>query len=602
MNTEDFKKIFESIPKEPGVYRFLDEKDTILYVGKAKNLRNRLSSYFGDKKQDRYKTVALVRNASRIEYTVVDTEHDALLLENTLIKKYQPRYNVSLKDGKSYTYICIKNERFPRVFFTRKLIKDGSQYFGPYTSKYRANILLDIVKKLFTLRTCNLNLSEPMIQKGKYRVCLEYHIKNCMGPCEGLENESDYNLKIEQVRNILKGNFKQVKDYILEEMHRHAENLEFEKAQALKEKLIAFENYQSSSTLVSNTIKDVDVFAISSDRNTAYIHYMKIINGALMNTDIMEMEMNLDEDFSDLLAYCIPGIREKFNSMAPEVIVPVPTESEDEKLKITVPQKGEKKKLLELAEKNLQYHMLQIRQSALNSQKKMSSAERILTTLKNDLGMKETPFHIECFDNSNIQGTNPVSSCVVFKNAKPSNKDYRHFKVKSVEGPNDFASMEEVVYRRYKRMIDEGQQLPQLIIIDGGKGQLNAAVKSLEKLDILHRVTVIGIAKRLEEIFFPGDSIPLYINKKSESLKLIQHARNEAHRFAINFHRDLRSKNFLTTRLSNIPGVGPKTAEKLLKKFGSVTQLMETDISEIEAVAGKQMAVKIRNYLDEDLS
>lgn len=600
MKTEDFKQIYDSIPKEPGVYKFLDGKDTILYVGKAKNLRNRLSSYFGDKKQDRYKTVALVRNATRLEFTIVDTEHDALLLENTLIKKYQPRYNVSLKDGKSYTYICIKNERFPRVFFTRKLIKDGSYYFGPYTSKFRANILLEIVKKLFSLRTCNLNLSEQMVQKGKYKVCLEYHIKNCQGPCEGLESETSYNHKIEQVKNILKGNFKQVKDYIIDQMKEHAENLEFEKAQMLKEKLIAFENYQSSSSIVSHTIRDLDVFVIKSEKNTAYVHYMKIINGALINTDILEMEMNLDDEYADLLAYCIPRIREKFNSIAPEVLVPIQTVTEEPDLKVTVPQKGEKKKLMDLAEKNLDYHILQLKQSALNSQKKMSSSERILTTLKHDLSMKETPFHIECFDNSNIQGSNPVSSCVVFRNAKPSNKDYRHFKIKTVEGPNDFASMEEVVYRRYKRLLNENQPLPQLIIIDGGKGQLSAAVKSLEKLDILHKVTVIGIAKKLEEIFFPGDSIPLYINKKSESLKLIQHARNEAHRFAISFHRDQRSKNFLTSSLSNIPGVGPKTAEKLLKKFGSVASLIASPLEEIEAVVGKQMAVKVRAHLSEE--
>ncbi|MBK9257363.1 MAG: excinuclease ABC subunit C [Saprospiraceae bacterium] len=599
MTTADFRAIVENIPNEPGVYRFMDESDTILYVGKAKNLRNRLNSYFGEKKYIAYKTVALTKHAYRIEYTVVNTEHDALLLENTLIKKHQPRYNVMLKDGKTYTYICIKNERFPRVFFTRRIIRDGSTYFGPYTSKYRVNILLDIVKKLFPLRTCNLNLTHENITRNKFKVCLEFHIKNCMGPCEGMECEETYNAKIEQVKNILKGNFKQVKDYILSEMTRHAENLEFEKAQLLKDKLIAFEDYQSSSTIVSTNVRDLDVFAIKSDKNMAYVHYLKIINGALINTDIVEMEMNLDDDHSDLLSFVIPGLRDKFNSIAPEIVVPVDIESTETNIIITIPQRGDKKQLLELAEKNLDYYMLQKRKEVMNSKKKMSGTERILTTLKNDLMMKETPFHIECFDNSNIQGSHPVSSCVVFKNAKPSNKDYRHFKVKSVVGPDDFASMEEVVYRRYKRLTEENASLPQLIIIDGGKGQLSSAVKSLEKLDILHKVTVIGIAKKLEEIFFPGDSIPLYINKKSESLKLIQQARNEAHRFAISFHRDQRSKHFLGSQLSNIPGIGPKTAEKLLKHFGSVQRLKESGIEEIEKLAGKSLAVKIRDYLDD---
>lgn len=599
MTNEDFKAIADNIPHQPGVYRYLDAEGTILYVGKAKSLKNRLHSYFGDKKHTQYKTVLLTRNASRIEYTVVETEHDALLLENSLIKKFQPRYNVMLKDGKSYTYICIKNEPFPRVFFTRKMIRDGSVYFGPYTSKHRVNILLDIIKKLFQLRTCTLNLTEGNIKKGKFKVCLEYHIKNCLGPCEGYESLADYDQKIEAVKNILKGNLGGVKRYITDTMKTYAENLEYEKAQLIKEKLHAFEDYQSSSSVVSTTIRDVDVFAITKDDQLAYVNYLKIVNGSLINTDLQEMVMNLDDDPADLLAFAIPAIRERFDSVAPEVIVPIDIILPDIKLVVTVPKIGEKKKLIELAEKNIDYYILQKRRDEISKQKKVSSAERILTTLKKDLRMEVMPMHIECFDNSNIQGTNPVSSCVVFKNAKPSNKDYRHFKVRSVEGPNDFASMEEVVYRRYKRQLDEGNPIPQLIIIDGGKGQLSSAVTSLEKHNLLDKVTVIGIAKKLEEIFFPGDSLPLYINKKSESLKLIQQARNEAHRFAISFHRDQRSKNFLGTQLANIPGIGKVTSEKLLKHFGSITRLKESDPHEVENLIGKVNTKRVIDFFKE---
>ena len=599
MKTEDFKAISETIPHEPGVYRFLDEEGTILYVGKAKSLKNRLSSYFGDKKHTQYKTVLLTRNAHHIEFTVVETEHDALLLENSLIKKFQPRYNVMLKDGKSYTYICIKNELFPRVFFTRKMIRDGSVYFGPYTSKYRVNILLEIIRKLFQLRTCSYQFTTEGIARGKFKVCLEYHIKNCLGPCEGFETEQNYMTKIDQVKNILKGNLGNVKKYITDTMKEHAENLEFEQAQMLKEKLIAFEDYQSSSTVVSTTIKDIDVFAIVTDETMAYVNYLKIVNGTLVNTDIAEMQMNLDDDPADLLSFVIPTIRERFESNAPEVVVPILITLPDPKIVITVPQIGDKKKLLELAETNIDYFIRQKKRDEISHQKKVSSSERILTTLKNDLQMDVMPLYIECFDNSNLQGTNPVSSCVVFKNAKPSNKDYRHFNVKTVVGPDDFASMQEVVFRRYKRLLAESKPLPQLIIIDGGKGQLSSAVSSLEQLGILDKVTVIGIAKKLEEIFFPGDSIPLYINKKSESLKLIQHARNEAHRFAISFHRDQRSKNFLGTQLTNIPGIGKVTAEKLLKKFGSIQRVKDADPAEVEALIGKANTKKVLEFITE---
>lgn len=600
MTTEDFKALSPNIPKQPGVYRYLDSDGTILYVGKAKNLRSRLSSYFGSKKHISHKTRTLVKNATHIEFTIVDTEQDALLLENTLIKKHQPRYNVSLKDGKGYTYICIKNERFPRVFFTRSVWKDGSTYFGPYTSKFRTKIILDVIKKLFPLRTCKFNLSEENIEKGKFKVCLEYHIKNCMGSCEGFESEEVYNGKIDQVKNILKGNFKQVKDYIKGQMAYWAEEMEFERAQQWKDKLTVFEDYQSKSTVVSATIQDLDVFSIKTDEKMAFVNYLKVINGAVMNSDTIEMEKNLDEDEERLLSYVIPIIREKYNSISPEIVLPFDILLEDQQLVVTVPQRGDKKKLLELSTKNVTYFLMQRKKEQLNRQSKQTSAERILRTLQEDLQMDTLPYHLECFDNSNIQGTNPTASCVVFKNAKPSKKDYRHFKIKTVEGPNDFASMEEVVYRRYKRLLDEGKDLPQLIVIDGGKGQLSSAVKSLKKLDILEKITIIGIAKKLEELYFPEDPVPLHINKKSESLKLIQRARDEAHRFALTLHRNLRSKHALGTEITDIPGVGEKTATKLLSHYGSVAAMRDLTVEQLSETVNIGVAKKIAAYFHAD--
>ncbi len=598
MTTKDYKEIADTIPKLPGVYRFIDSEGKILYVGKAKKLRNRLASYFGDKKHQYYKTRVMVKNAERIEFTIVETESDALLLENTLIKKFQPRYNVNLKDGKSYSYIVVRNERFPRVYLTRKVVRDGSTYFGPYTSKGRTKVILDIVKKLFQLRTCSLNLSEENIKAGKFKVCLEYHIENCMGPCVGLEDEESYNHKIEQVKNILRGHFKEVKDHLKEEMERHAKHMEFEKAHQIKEKLELFSDYQAKSTVVSTSIRDVDVFSIATNEKFAYVNFLKVVNGAIINTHTFELTKNLNQEEKDLLSYAIPSIREKFNSVAPEIVVPFRLRTIDADVKITVPQRGEKRHLLDLSEKNVKYFLLQKQKEEMQKTRRQTSAERILRTVKEDLNMEEVPLHIECFDNSNIQGSNPVAACVVFRNAKPSKKDYRHFHVKTVEGPNDFASMEEIVYRRYKRMLKDEEALPQLIIIDGGKGQLSAAVKSLEGLGILDKVTVIGIAKKLEEIYFPGDSIPLYINKKSESLKLIQQARNEAHRFAINFHRNQRSKGFTKTELTEIPGVGAKSAEKLLKAFGSMKKIRASSRNDIIKVVGKSMAEKVFKYLD----
>ena len=595
MTTEDYKKLSSEIPNEPGVYRFLDKNDTIIYVGKAKSLKKRLASYFGEKKHQQYKTKTLVRNASHFEYTVVETEHDALLLENTLIKKFQPRYNVMLKDGKTYTYIVVKKERFPRVFFTRRVYKDGSQYFGPYTSKFRARILLDIIKKLFKLRTCNLALSEKNIEQGKFKVCLEYHIKNCQGPCVGLEEEEEYNEKIRQVVNILKGQIKPVRDYLKSQIETAAEKLEFEKAQEFMDKLYYLTDYQSKSQVVNTSIKDSDVFYITVDEDMAYVAYLKIVNGSLINTDNLELKFNLNDKKDDLLVFSINYLREKYNSIAPEVIVQKKLKTIED-VTVTVPQRGDKKHLLDLAEKNLKYFILQRRKEKLNQTKKKSSAERILTTMKEDLQMDGLPYHIECFDNSNIQGHHPVSSCVVFKNAKPSKSDYRKFNIKTVKGPDDFASMKEVVRRRYTRLKKENADLPQLVIIDGGKGQLNAAYEILKDLDLHEEITLIGIAKRLEEIYFPGDPIPLYINKKSESLKLIQHLRNEAHRFAITFHRDQRSRGALGTALTDIRGIGEKTATELLRHFGSVAKIREAGKEDIEKHFGLSVAQKVTDY------
>jgi len=595
MTDEDFKIVADSIPKDPGVYRFVNEEGTVIYVGKAKNLRNRLSSYFGDKKQQYFKTRTMVRHAHHFEFTMVESEQDALLLENTLIKQIQPRYNVLLKDDKSYTFICIKHEKFPRVFFTRRVIRDGSTYFGPYTSKARVKEILEIVKKLFPLRTCPLLLEAKPIQAGKYKVCLEYHIKNCLGPCEGHETEESYNTRIEQIRNILKGNFRGVIQHLKVQMEGFALDMQFEKAQQIKEKLTLFEDYQSRSTVVSHLERDLDVFSIAKDETHAYVNYLKVVQGAIINSYTQELQMNLDEDETELLSYTIGRLREKFNSITEEIILPFKVELVEEGITQTVPQRGEKKELLDLSMKNVKYFLLQKQKEKLNA-KKQTPAERILGKLQQDLRMKEVPMHIECFDNSNIQGSNPVASCVVFKNARPAKRDYRHFHVKSVEGPDDFASMREIVERRYKRIMEENEKLPELIVIDGGKGQLSAAMESIDHLGIRDQVTVIGIAKKLEEIYFPGDSVPLYIDKKSESLRLIQQIRNEAHRFAITFHRNTRSKNFVQSELTGIKGIGEKTSEKLLKHFGSVKKIKEATSEDIISLIGKANALKLEDW------
>lgn len=597
MTNEDYKALAPSLPKQPGVYQYMGEDGSILYVGKAKNLKNRIASYFGEKKHSSYKTRVMIKNADHLSYTIVESEQDALLLENTLIKKYQPRYNVMLKDDKSYTYIIIKKERFPRVFITRRVIKDGSNYYGPYTSKWRISQILEIIKNLFPLRTCNYDLKQSNIEKGKFKVCLEYHIKNCIGPCVGYESEEEYNVRITMIKHILRGNFGMVKSHLKTQMKLHAEALEFEKAEVFKNKLSLFEDYQSKSTVVSTQIKDVDVVSFDEMDKMAYVNYLKVINGAIINAYTLEMKKNLNDDKEALLSFATTTLREKYNSISPEIIVPFLFPIADENIKQTIPTRGDKKKLLELSQKNVTYFKMQKKKDAINKSNKMGHTERILKTLQSDLQMKEVPLHIECFDNSNLQGTHPVASCVVFKNAKPAKKDYRHFNIKTVVGANDFASMEEVVHRRYRRMLDEGTELPQLIIIDGGKGQLSSSVKSLKVLGIEDKVVIIGIAKRLEEIFFPDDPIPIYINKKSESLKLIQQLRNEAHRFAITFHRTKRSENFTKSGLTNIPGVGAKTSAKLLKEFGSITQMKKADPEAITKIVGPKASEKIQKYL-----
>ncbi|MFT6935803.1 MAG: excinuclease ABC subunit C [Saprospiraceae bacterium] len=583
-------------PQDPGIYKFVNPEGTILYVGKAKNLKKRLMSYFGNRKDRRQKTKALVRNAHHVEYTIVETEQDALLLESTLIKRYQPRYNVQLKDGKSYPYICIKNERFPRVFITRKIVRDGSDYFGPYASKNRVYTILDLIKNLFPLRNCTFNLSEDNINNGKFKVCLEYHIKNCKGACARHESEMAYNRKISEIKNLLKGNFASVRALLKEEMQEFAADLEFEKAQEHKIKLDALEDYQGKSTVVNPKIQDVDVFSIETDEKLAYVNYLKVVNGAIINTYTLEMSPNLNDQKVDLLTFAMQTLREKFHSIAPEILVPFEVKFPDENVEVVVPKIGDKRKLVDLSLKNVTYFKLQKQKQELAKMGKQQSSERILITMKKDLQMSELPRHIECFDNSNIQGSHPVSSCVVFRDAKPSKKEYRHFHVKTVVGPNDFASMEEVVFRRYKRMLAEGKSLPNLIVIDGGKGQLSSAVKSLKALGILEQVTIIGIAKKLEELFYPNDNVPLFLNKRSESLKVIQQARDEAHRFAIIFHRQLRSIDMIQTELTKIDGIGEKTADKLLTHFGSVEKVKTALYSELQEVVGKSSATKVLNY------
>ena len=583
----------KTLPNTPGVYQFYDAKGIVIYVGKAKNLKNRVRSYFNKVHVDG-KTNVLVKKIVEIKHIVVETETDALLLENNLIKKYQPRYNVLLKDDKSYPWICIKKEPFPRVFQTRRMIKDGSEYFGPYTSIKTVYTLLDLIKGLFPLRTCRYDLSKEKIHSQKYKVCLEYHLGNCKGACEVKEDETSYLENIAAIREILKGNFKNSISVFKSQMKTFAENLEFEAAQSLKEKLLILENYQAKSTIVNPKISNVDVFSIVSDESYAYVNFLQLSYGSIIRSHTMELKKKLQESDQELLELAITELRQRFALDSKEIYVPFEVNIGTD-FKITVPKVGDKKQLIDLSIRNAKYQRLeQLKQVKITDPDR--HVTRIMAQMKSDLRLSEAPTHIECFDNSNIQGTHPVAACVVFKNGKPSKKEYRHFNIKTVEGPDDYASMSEVVFRRYKRLLDEKQPLPQLIVIDGGKGQLSAALKSLNDLELRGKIAIIGIAKRLEELFYPNDPIPLYLDKKSETLKIIQQLRNEAHRFGIEHHRNKRSKTALNSELESIVGVGDKTILELLKKFKSAQRVSFAALDELEQVVGVSKAQIIYNY------
>ena len=584
----DLELQLKTLPSEPGVYRYYDKNDQLLYVGKAKHLNKRVLSYF-NKNQNGYRTRIMVSKIHRLETTVVNSEYDALLLENNLIKAHQPFYNVMLKDDKTYPWICIKNEDFPRIFLTRTKIKDGSEYFGPYAKVKPARVLLDTIKNLYKIRTCNLNLAPSKIAEGKYRVCLEYHIKNCNGPCEDLESKEDYDEKVEAIRGIIKGDFRFAKKYLEERMFRFASNLEFEKAQMIKNNIESLENYQEKHTVVNPSIDDVDVFGMTSDETAAYINYFKIRNGSIVQSFTTEIKKVLEETDEDMLEEALVEIRQKFDSTSKEILIPFHLSLEIPNVKLIVPKVGDKKRIVELSEKNAkEYRLEKLKQVQIIDPERHTN--RIMAEMQKLLHMPVEPRHIEGFDNSNIQGTNPVSACVVFKDGKPSKADYRIFHPKTVVGPDDFKTMEEVIYRRYRRLLDEGDDLPQLILIDGGKGQLSSAVKSLKLLGLYGKITIVGIAKRLEEIYFPEDSIPLYIDKKAETLKILQRVRDEAHRFGVKHHRTRRTNSTIKSELEQIPGVGPKSIEMLLTKLKSVKRIKEADIVTLEEILGKVKA------------
>ena len=581
------------LPNEPGVYQYFDKNEVIIYIGKAKNLKKRVSSYFS-KTHEYGKTKVLVTKIASIKHIVVETETDALLLENNLIKKHKPRYNILLKDDKTYPWICIKKERFPRIFMTRRVVKDGSEYFGPYTSIKTVRVLLDLIKELYPLRTCTYDLSHQNINEGKYKVCLEYHLKNCKGACENLETEAHYEHSIKEIRNIIKGNFKESLEKFQEMMFGFAEKMEFEEAQKIKEKLKLLGNYQSKSTIINPAINNVDVFSIISDETHGYANFLKIANGAIIQSHTTEIKKKLDETDKELLELFIIEIRQRFNSISPEIYVPFKV-NVGEHLKVTIPKLGDKKSIVALSERNAKYYRQeQFKQTQIVDPER--HVKRIMGQMKKDLRLHVEPRHIECFDNSNIQGTHPVAACVVFRDGKPSKKEYRHYNIKTVVGPDDFGSMEEVVFRRYKRLLEEEQPLPQLIIVDGGKGQLSSGLKALEDLGLRGKIAIIGIAKRLEEIYYPGDPIPMYLDKKSETLKITQYLRNEAHRFGITFHRNKRSKSAIKSELEQIPDVGAQTITTLLRKFKSAKRVKEASLEELKAAIGHARAMKVHDF------
>ena len=584
---QNYKDIISALPDRPGVYQFIDSYGKIIYIGKARNLRKRVTSYFA--KNQTGKTTVMLKRAEDIRHMVVDNESDALLLENNLIKKHQPRYNILLKDDKTFPWICIKNEPYPRVFSTRNVVKDGSQYFGPYTSGLMVKTLLTLIRQLYKLRTCNYSLTASNIAGGKFKSCLEFHIGNCKAPCIGNQEQSEYDEAIAQIKDILKGHILTVTTHLKQKMAEFSADLRFEEAQILKEKIEILSRFRSRSAIVSNTIKNIDVFAFAQDDDRCYVNYLKVVEGAVVQAFTLEMRSRVDEENAFLLGFAITEIRQRYSSDSPEIIVPFNPDIQLEKIKYTIPKIGEKLKLLELAERNAIYYKLEQKKRLLEHKPEARTGKN-LEKVKNDLHMPVLPVHIECFDNSNIMGSNPVAACVVFRNGRPSKKDYRHFNIKTVTGPDDFSSMEEVIYRRYKRMLEEKNPVPQLVVIDGGKGQLSSAMKSIEKLGLRETITVIGIAKKLEEIYFPGDSVPIYLDKNSYSLKLIQQMRNEAHRFGINFHRDKRSSEMTSSGLDKIKGIGPKTKEVLLKSFDSPEKIRETTLSELEKLVGKSKA------------
>jgi excinuclease ABC subunit C len=584
---EAIRSIASSLPDKPGVYQFIDASGTILYVGKARSLRKRVLSYFT--KNQTGKTQVMLSRAADLRHIVVDNESEALLLENSLIKKHQPRYNILLKDDKTYPWICIKNEHFPRVFMTRKLIPDGSSYYGPYTSVQAVRTLLELIRQLFQIRTCSLPLTQKSIKEGKYKVCLEYHIGNCKGPCVGLFSEDEHKSQIEKIKQIIKGDVSTVTGHLEKMMKNYAAELKFEDAQKIKEKLDILSKYQSKSVVVNTSVKNVDVFGCITDKESMYISYLKVVEGAIVQSYSIELKMRLEEEKESVLSTAVTEIRQRVSSNSPEIIVPFMPDILIDKVRYTVPKKGDRHKLLGLASRNAGFFRLE-RQKRAAERSAENRSMRNMEKMKADLHMPELPVHIECFDNSNIQGQAPVAACVVFRHGKPSNREYRHFNIKTVSGPDDYASMEEVITRRYKRMLEEKKPLPQLIVIDGGKGQLSSALKSLESLGLRGHITVIGLAKKLEEIYFPGDSVPLYLDKNSITLKIIQHIRNEAHRFGINFHRSKRSSGMNASMLDDIPGIGEKTKELLLKKFGSVKKVAEASIDELSEVVGSKKA------------